>query len=81
MPIACTIEKHEAMTKSPDFDRLPYVGLTMSPDSHRRPSVGYRPTNDEPGYPTHLEMRNCACGSTLCKPIYKREHMVLGEAA
>lgn len=67
MPIACTIEKHEAMTKSPDFDRLPYVGEM--------------PTYDEPGYPTHLEMRNCACGSTLCKPIYKREHMVLGEAA
>lgn len=33
--------------------------------------VGIQPTYDEPGKPTHLELRNCTCGSTLCKPVTK----------
>lgn len=33
------------------------------------PFVGLQPTYDEPGQPTHLELKNCACGSTLCKSV------------
>lgn len=35
------------------------------------PLLGMQRTYDEPGEPTHLEMKNCpACDSTLCKPVF-----------
>lgn len=37
------------------------------------PFVGLQKTYADPGEPSHLEMRNCACGSTLCVPVTREE--------
>ena len=50
----CT-KDHEALKTSPLWGALQFVGM--------------QPTYDDPGQPTHLEMRNCSCGSTLCKEV------------
>lgn len=58
----CTQASHDALKRNPAaWSRLVLIG-------HQR-------TYDEPGQPTHLEMRNCTCGSTLCLPVLKRMHL------
>lgn len=53
----CTQESHER--------------LKLDAEQWRARTVfrAYQPTYDKPGQPTHLEMRNCECGSTLCVPV------------
>lgn len=34
--------------------------------------VGIQPDYDDNGREAPLELRNCACGSTLCRPVTKR---------
>jgi hypothetical protein len=50
----CGID-HELLKRSPLWAQLPYVGLQRS--------------YAEPDEPPYLEMRNCCCGSTLCKYV------------
>jgi hypothetical protein len=45
---------HDSIKRDPDrWSALPFVGMQSGYDS-----LG-----------TRLEMRNCSCGSTLCKPV------------
>jgi len=51
----CTSERHDAI-KTDDA-----IWLTLEPE-------GYQPTYDEPGQPTHLELKKCdQCDSTLSR--------------
>jgi hypothetical protein len=34
--------------------------------------VGIQPDVDDSGRDASLELRNCTCGSTLCRPVQKR---------
>lgn len=52
----CTADMHERLKSPSKWQLQKYVGL--------------QPTYDEPGKPTHLEMRNTlCCGTTLCVPV------------
>lgn len=52
----CDAESHERLKSSSQWPLQTYVGL--------------QPTYDEPGKPTHLEMRNAlCCQTTLCVPV------------
>jgi hypothetical protein len=55
--VTCAFDHEELKHDEPRWSALPFVGLQQ--------------TYDRPGKPTHLELRNCACGSTLCKPVTK----------
>lgn len=52
----CPVD-HEAAKTDPDR----WAALAL---------VGTQPTYDEPGQPDALELRNCACGTTLARPFY-----------
>jgi len=41
------------------WQRLAYVGEQLT-------------YNDEPGAATHLELRNCGCGTTLCREVRRK---------
>lgn len=49
----CTSESHETLKADPVASALPYRGM--------------QETYDDDG--TVLELRNCRCNSTLCKPV------------
>lgn len=80
---AARVRRAKALSASSTSVRVPECS-NASHDVLKRNSAawsrlelrGYQRTYDEPGQPTHLEMRNCFCGSTLCLPVFK-----LAEAA
>ncbi len=51
--VVCTISEHARLKESDAWETLPFVGIQRSP---------------APSIPS-LEMRNCQCGSTLCKEV------------
>lgn len=56
-------------------ERCPVDHEALKQDEARWSALEYRGlqrTYDEPGFPTHLELRNCECGTTLGRPVYKR---------
>lgn len=56
MTTACTTASHEALKHSPAWITLPLIGLQVIEAYGEEPEERY-------------QLRNCSCGSTLCKRV------------